>query len=203
MIARGRALSSSSRPSSSAGAASRSVRGRVTHGRPPSRPGTISIVGDAVAVGDQRLAEGEVQVHRAGAAVERGPERAARELAQPAHAGRAGRVVVDLEVPLGGAAVELDLVDRLPGAEVAQLGRAVGGQHEQRDARLVGLDHRRRVVGRGGARRCTPARPGTRWPWPGRARRTRRSARRGGRWRAGAARAPGSAPAGSSASRAR
>ncbi len=56
---------------------------------------------------------------------------------------------------MAAAAVELDLVDRLPGAEVAQLRRAVGGQHEQRHARLVGLDHGRRVVGRrgpGGAR---------------------------------------------------
>ena len=50
--------------------------------------------------------------------------------------------------------VELDLVDRLPGADVAQLGRAVGGEHEQRDARLVRLDHRGRVVGGGRARRA-------------------------------------------------
>ena len=34
-------------------------------------------------------------------------------------------------------AVELDLVDRLAGADLAQLGRAVGGQHDERDARLV------------------------------------------------------------------
>ena len=93
-------------------------------------------------------------MHRAGAAVERGPERAAGELAQPAQPLRRGGVLVDLEVPLGGAAVELDLVDRLPGAEVAQLGRAVGGEHEQRHARLVRLDHRGRVVGRRGARRA-------------------------------------------------
>ena len=94
----------------------------------------------------------EVQVHRPGPPVDRGPERAAGELAQPLHARRAGGVVVDLEVPLGGAAVELDLVDRLPGADVAQLRRAVGGQHEHRHARLVRLDHRGRVVGGGGAR---------------------------------------------------
>ena len=100
----------------------------------------------------ERLAQREVEVDRAGAAVERGPERAAGELAQPAHALGRGRLVVDLEVPLGRAAVELDLVDRLPGAELAQLGRAVGGEDEQRHARLVGLDHRGRVVGRRGAR---------------------------------------------------
>jgi hypothetical protein len=91
-------------------------------------------------------------VHRAGAALDGGPERPAGELAQPADARRAGRVVVDLEVPLGGAAVELDLVDRLPGADVAQLGRAVRGEDQQRHARLVGLDHGRRVVGGRGAR---------------------------------------------------
>ena len=93
-------------------------------------------------------------MHGAGAAVERGPERAAGELAQPAHPLRRGLVLVDLEVPLGRGAVELDLVDRLPGAEVAQLRRPVGGQHEQRHARLVGLDHGRRVVGRRGPGRA-------------------------------------------------
>jgi hypothetical protein len=97
-------------------------------------------------------------VDGAGPAVERRPERAARELAQPAHAlGRGGRRV-DLEEPLRGAAVELDLVDRLAGAEVAQLRRAVGGEDEQRHARLVGLDHGGRVVGGGRARRARQCR---------------------------------------------
>ena len=76
----------------------------------------------------QRLAQREVEVHRARAAVDRGPERAAGEQAHPAHALGRRRVVVDLEEPLGRAAVELDLVDGLPGAELAQLRRAVRGE---------------------------------------------------------------------------
>ena len=125
---------------------------RPRHPRPAALAAGHDLdVRDPVAVREQRLAQREVEVHRPGPAVDRGVERAAGELAQPADAGGAGRVVVDLEVPLGGAAVELDLVDRLPGADVAQLRRAVGGQHEQRHARLVGLDHGGRVVGGGGA----------------------------------------------------
>ena len=131
----------------------RPARQRPRHPRPPAvAPGDDLDVRHAVGtVRDQRLAQREVQVHRAGTPVDRRVERAAGELAQPADAGRAGRVVVDLEVPLGGAAVELDLVDRLPGADVAQLGRAIGGQDEQRHARLVRLDDGGRVVGGGGA----------------------------------------------------
>ena len=98
--------------------------------------------------------------------------------------GGARRVIVDLEVPLGGAAVELDLVDRLPGADVAQLRRAVGGQDQQRHARLVGLDHGGRVVGGGGARGAGQRGGNARSPWPVRGRRTPRSARRCARSRA-------------------
>ena len=65
----------------------RDRRGRVTHGRPPSRPATTSTSGTpAVAVGHERLAEREVQVHGPGPPVDRGPERAAGELPQPADA---------------------------------------------------------------------------------------------------------------------
>ena len=189
--ARARRRARRASPSSSASARPRArVRGRVTHGRPPARPPPPGSSSGSGAVGHERLAQREVQVHRARAAVERGPERAAGELAQPAHARRRRRVVVDLEEPLGGAAVELDLVDRLPGADLAQLGRAVGGEHEQRHARLVRLDHRGRVVGRRGARACRRARPGT----PGRLgqperEEARRSARRCATSRAAAARA--------------
>ena len=59
----------------------------------------------------------------------------------------------DLVEEAHGVAVELDLVDGLVGADSAQLGRTVGGQHDQRDPRLGGLEHRRVQVGRGGARR--------------------------------------------------
>ena len=152
----------------------------MTHGRPPARPPPPGSSAGSGAVEHERLAQREVQVHRAGAALERGPVRAAGELAQPAQRapGVAG-VVVDLAGTTWPAlAVELDLVDRLPGADVAQLRRPVGGEHEQRHARLVRLDHGRRVVGRRGARRARerdrqPARLRQR-----RARRSRRSARR-------------------------
>jgi hypothetical protein len=60
----------------------------------------------------------------------------------------------DLHEPLDRAAVELDLVDRLAGANLAQLGRPVGGQHDQRHARVPGLDDRGEEVGRGGAGRA-------------------------------------------------
>ena len=123
---------------------------RARHPRAPA--GAAAVVVGQRPVGHERLAQREVQVDRAGAAVDRGPERAARELAQPPQPLRRGGVRVDLEEPLGGAAVELDLVDRLPGAEVAQLGRAVGGEDDQRHARLVRLDHGGRVVGGRGAR---------------------------------------------------
>ena len=149
--ARGRWASCASSPSSSASGGVRCAAKRAIHGRPPGRPPSSAGSGSSSTSGSR---SGEVQVHRAGPAVQRGPERAAGGLAQPAQALRRGRGVVHLEVPLGRRPVELDLVDRLPGADVAQLGRAVGGQHEQRHARLVRLDHRRRVVGGGGARRA-------------------------------------------------
>ena len=46
------------------------------------------------------------------------------------------------------------LVDRLPRARAAQLGRAVGGAHEQRDPRVMRLDHGRVQVGGRGSRRA-------------------------------------------------
>ena len=121
---------------------------------PRAAAGAAAVVVGQRPVGHERLAQREVQVHGAGPAADGCPERAARELAQPAQPLRRGGVRVDLEEPLGRAAVELDLVDRLPGAEVAQLGRPVGGEHDQRDARLVRLDHGRDVVGRRGAGRA-------------------------------------------------
>ena len=60
-------------------------------------------------------------------------------------------VVADLEEPAHRVAVELDLVDRLAGADLAQLGRAVGGQHDQRHARLA---RPRSRPARGSPRRC-------------------------------------------------
>ncbi len=54
-----------------------------------------------------------------------------------------------LEEPLGGVAEQLQLVDRLPGAVLAQLRRAVGGEQEQRHPRLVRLDGGRQELGGG------------------------------------------------------
>ena len=104
--------------------------------------------------------------------------------------------------PLGRGAVQLDLVDHLAGAHLAQLGRAVGGEHDQRDARLVGLVDRRRQVGRRRARRAGHDRRVARRPWPGRARRSPRSARPRATSSAARARAPAPAPAGRCATRA-
>ena len=105
-----------------------------------------------LAVGRQRLAQREVEVHHSGAALERCPVSAAGERAHPAQP--LGRCVVhaDLEEPLGGAAEQLQLVDRLPGAHLAQLRRPVGAEQQQRHACLLRLDRRRQQLGGGRAR---------------------------------------------------
>ena len=178
---------------------------RARDPRPPAlAPGHDLDVGHSVgAVRHQRLTQREVQVDGPGAPFDRRPERAAGELAQPAHPRGRRRVVVDLEVPLGRAAEQLDLIDRLPGADVAQLRRAVGGEHDQRHARLVGLDHRRRVV-----RGCGAGGAGQRGRHAGRLRQPQREERGAAlvqmrRSRAAAGRAPASARAASNASPAR
>ena len=58
----------------------------------------------------------------------------------------------DLEEPLDRVAEQLDLIDRLTGAHLAQLRRPVGGEHDQGHPRVVGLDDRRQVVGGAGSR---------------------------------------------------
>ncbi len=154
------------------GPARRSGRGRVTHGRPPARPPPP---GSSAGSGPSSTSGSRSEKFRCtgpGPALERGPAGPAGELAQPADPLGRRRLVVDLEEPLGGAAVELDLVDRLAGAELAQLGRPVGGEDEQRHARLVRLDHRRRVVRRGRARRAGQGDRAPASPWRARARRT-------------------------------
>ena len=71
-------------------------------------------------------------------------------------------------------AVELELVDRLAGADPAQLRRPVGGEHDQRHAGLVGLDDGGVEVGRRRARGAEDRRRRARSPAPRRARRSRR-----------------------------
>ena len=126
------------------------VMGELGRGGDPGdeRPavGAAALVGGQVVGRDQRLAQGEVQMHRARSPGRSGPVRPARERADPAQPLRGQLVVADFEEPLDGAAVELDLVDRLPGADLAELGRPVGGEHEQRNPSLPRLDHRGRVV---------------------------------------------------------
>ena len=86
-------------------------------GAPPAPAAAWLVVGQRP-VGHERLAQREVQVHRAGPAAD-ARSRTARHASWRSQRSRSGVAgcVVDLEVPLGGAAVELDLVDRLPGAE--------------------------------------------------------------------------------------
>ncbi len=142
-------------------------------------------------------------MHRAGPVLQRRPVGAARERPDPAQPRRAGGVGLDLEEPLGGAAEQLELIDRLPCAVLAQLGRAVGGQQQQRHPRLVRLDRGRQQLCPRRSPRCTSRRPACPRPSPARARRIPRSARRRASSSASAARAPGSARAARSASPAR
>ena len=62
-----------------------------------------------------------------------------------------GLVGAHLDEPFGRASVQPQLVDRLSRSDRAQLGRAVGGQHDQRHAGLPRLDHGGVKVGRGAA----------------------------------------------------
>ena len=69
-------------------------------------------------------------------------------------AGVVGVVGADLAEPAHRRPVELQLVDRLPGADPAQLGGAVGGEDDQRHPGLVGLADGGVEVGRRGPRRA-------------------------------------------------
>ena len=135
---------------------SRSIRVTAVSGRPPrpsSASGSVAVTAPSTGDRRQRLAPGEVEVDRAR------PGLASRRCQRPA-GDRAvveqpvvvGRVGADFAEPPHRGAEELDLVDRLPGPDPAQLGRPVGGEHDQRQPRLVGLADRRVVVGRRGAR---------------------------------------------------
>ena len=143
--------------SRAAGAAAPANR---VHGAPPGRPASDSWPGRArhgpVGVaGHQRLAQRQVQVHRAGHAARRaagqGPGPAGQRAPVPGQA-RPGLGHADLAEPAHRVPVQLELVDGLVGAGAAQLGRPVGGQHQQRHAGLVGLDDRGVEVRRGRAR---------------------------------------------------
>jgi hypothetical protein len=99
----------------------------------------------------ERLAEREVEVDRParrGGGGRDGPRGGQAHLAQQIGGDVRDRQRVE---PLDVPAVEADLVDRLRRAEVLQLGRAVGGQHDQRYTREERLDHGGVEVGGGGA----------------------------------------------------
>ena len=95
------------------------------------------VLGRQRRVEHERLAQREVEVHRAraGRRARSSTARHASARIQRTRSGVASCVPTSTN-HLAAVAVELDLVDRLAGADVAQLGRAVGGQHEQRHARL-------------------------------------------------------------------
>ena len=126
----------------------------ITYGRPPLRPVASSGSGSGP-IEHERLAQREVEVDGSRRTLGRRRSRRGRPACGSTAGARRRRLVdADLEEPLDRVAVQLELVDRLSGADVAELGRAVGRQHDHRHAGLAGLDHRRREVGRGGARRA-------------------------------------------------
>ena len=101
----------------------------------------------------QRLAPGEVEVDRARPGVAAGgSEGPAGDRAVVEEAGVVGLVVADLAEPADRVAVELQLVDRLTGADPAQLRRAVRGEGDQPHGGLVRLADRGVEVGGGGPR---------------------------------------------------
>jgi hypothetical protein len=67
------------------------------------------------------------------------------------HLGRRIRLG-QIDEPLGMRAKQIDLVDRLWRADIAQLVRTVGGEHQQRNARVERLDHSGHKVRRRRAR---------------------------------------------------
>ena len=151
--------------------------------RPPLAPPQRQLVGRRHRTRDrhrrQRLAPGHVQVDgtRPDLAA-RARQRPAGERAVVQQAVVVGLVRPDFAEPAHRFAIELDLVDRLPGADPAQLRRPVGRQHHQRQRRFVGLGDRRVRSWPPPSQRCRAAPPARRSPARRRARRTRLSARR-------------------------
>ena len=147
---------------------------RATHGRPSAAAAAAAARRRSGASSTSGSRSGKFRCTGPGRPLERRPHGAAGQRADPAQAlGRRPRATPTSTNHFDRVAVELDLVDRLPGAGVAQLGRAVGGQHDQRHARLARLDDGGQVVGGRRPRRAGQRPPGARWPWPGRARRSR------------------------------
>ena len=129
-----RAINRQPRPAASAPAAARLVSQRLVH--------------------NQWFAQGDVEVDRSGAAAECRPVRAAGERSDPSQPVRARHREIGLEKPSDSVPEQLQLVDRLAGANLAQLRRPVGGEDDQRHPRLIGLDHGGQEVRRRRPRRA-------------------------------------------------
>ncbi len=162
---------------------SRSSRVTAVSGR-PSRPssasGSVAVTAPSTATGASGSRQGRLRWTGPG------PRLAARRRQRPAGDGAVvqqpvvvGLVGADFAEPAHRRAEELDLVDRLPGADPAQLRRPVGAEHEQR---RPPIRRPRRPPGgswRPRCPRCRAAPPARRSPARRRARRSRPSARRG------------------------
>jgi hypothetical protein len=97
---------------------------------------------------DKWLPEREVHVYRPGRGLRRQRcDTRSHRACEPEHE-LAAVSERHLQRALHVRAVEATLVDGLVGADVAQLGRPVGGQHDERDARERGLDYRGHEIGR-------------------------------------------------------
>jgi hypothetical protein len=114
-------------------------------------PGARVAVGGRTAamegrVGHERLPERQVQVHRPGRGAARGCHCPRDD--RPNVPARLGFPVEQRQLgePADVAAEDADLVDRLGSAAFAQLGRAVRGEHHERDTCQRGLDDRRQQV---------------------------------------------------------
>ena len=144
--------------------------------RRPARPVVgVEVLGDAARAA---RAAGSSGARARGARPRPSPRRGRRASGGRRRLSRPGSWLPTSTNHFASRAVELELVDGLPGAGVAQLGRAVGGQHDQRHARLVGLDDSGEEVGRGGAGRARDGHRTARSPSRSRAPGTRPIARR-------------------------
>ena len=102
--------------------------------------------------GGERIAEGQIEVHRAGQRALRPLPGVDQQLAPVTEQAELGGGHGGLGGPDRVAAEDAVLGDGLAGMAFAQLRRTVGREHEQRRGRHARLDHRRQVVGDGGAR---------------------------------------------------
>ena len=121
---------------------------RPSHGCPRTPVGPTRRVDERRARGHQRLPEREVEVHGAGGRPDGLGDRARGDRPPRRPCSGLIRGHADFAEPLHGPAVEIELVDGLAGAGVAQLGRAIGGADDQGRASVARLEHGGMEVGR-------------------------------------------------------